>query len=104
MDKLRAEKRSFLEYQKATEALEKFTRLVKAYDWTMTVERVEKATEGLSRRRTEIEGLKEDIMRGGKECEDMEGEVKEIQKRREKVCLYCLLFGAGGAPSEVEQH
>lgn len=87
LEKLRAEKRSFLEYQKATEALEKFTRLVKAYDWTVTVDKVEKAKEGLSRRQNEIAGLKEDIMRGGKECEDMEGEVKEIQKRREKVCF-----------------
>ena len=51
----------------------------------MTVDRVEKAKEGLSRRQAEIEGLKEDISRGGKECVDMEDEVKAIQKRREKV-------------------
>lgn len=85
LEKLRAEKRSYLEYQKTSERLEKLTRLVKAYEWTLAVDKAEKARESLKRRQNEIESLRGDIERGGKECEDMEGEIKEIQKRREKV-------------------
>lgn len=85
MEKLRAEKRSYLEYQKTSERLEKLTRLVKAYEWTLAVEKAEKAGESLKRRQNEIESLRGDVARGGKECEDMEAEIKEIQKRREKV-------------------
>jgi structural maintenance of chromosome 2 len=59
--------------------------LVKAYEWTLAVDKVDKAGQSLKRKKEEIEGAKEDIARGGRECEGMENESKEIQKRREKV-------------------
>ena len=88
LEKLRAEKRSYLEYQKATSELERLTRLVKAYEWTLTVDKAEKAAESLKRKKTEIETTKEGIEQGGRDVEGMEKELKEIQKRREKVGLY----------------
>lgn len=85
LEKLRAEKRSYLEYQKATSELERLTRLVKAYEWTLAVEKTEKAADNLKRKKMEIETAKEDVARGGRECQGMEKELVEIQKRRDKV-------------------
>ena len=85
LEKLRAEKRSYLEYQKATSELERLTRLVKAYEWVVMVEKTEKAEAALKQRKADIEGVKEDITRGGRECEGMEQEVLELQKRRDQV-------------------
>ncbi|EIW72205.1 nuclear condensin complex protein [Tremella mesenterica] len=84
LEKLRAEKRSYLEYQKATSELERLTRLVKAYEWMLAVEKAEKAADGLQKKKNEIETAKEDVSRGGRECQGMEKELAEIQKRREK--------------------
>lgn len=85
LEKLRAEKRSYLEYQKATSELERLTRLVKAYEWVAAVEKAEKATETVKKKRKDIETAKGDIMRGGKECHGMEKELEEIRKKKEKV-------------------
>ncbi|WVN90046.1 uncharacterized protein L203_105281 [Cryptococcus depauperatus CBS 7841] len=84
LEKLRAEKRSYLEYQKATSELERLTRLVKAYEWTLAVTNVEKAAESLSRKQNEIERAKKDIARGNKELKGMEKELDEISAKREK--------------------
>ena len=85
LEKLRAEKRSYLEYQKATSELERLTRLVKAYEWTLVVDKAEKAGVTLKHKKKEMEEAKEDVVRGGRECEGMEKELGEIQKRRDKV-------------------
>jgi structural maintenance of chromosome 2 len=61
------------------------TRLVKAYEWTLSVEKTEKAKENLAKAQRQVEECKEEITRGGKECEGMESEMKEIHRRREKV-------------------
>lgn len=84
LEKLRAEKRSYLEYQKATSELERLTRLVKAYEWVAAVEKAEKATETVKKKRKDIETAKGDIMRGGKECHGMEKELEDIRKKKEK--------------------
>ncbi|ODO05464.1 hypothetical protein I350_04514 [Cryptococcus amylolentus CBS 6273] len=84
LEKLRAEKRSYLEYQKATSELERLTRLVKAYEWVLAVEKAEKAADGLKRKKKDIENAKEDVTRGGRECQGMEKELAEIHKKREK--------------------
>jgi structural maintenance of chromosome 2 len=61
------------------------TRLVKAYEWTLAVEKVEKAGVTLKQKKKEIETAKEDVVRGGRECGGMEKELAEIHKKREKV-------------------
>jgi structural maintenance of chromosome 2 len=85
LEKLRAEKRSYLEYQKTSSELERLTRLVKAYEWTLAVEKTEKAKQNLAKAQRKLEECKEEIERGGKECAGMESEMKEIEKRRERV-------------------
>ncbi|WWC72293.1 uncharacterized protein I206_106255 [Kwoniella pini CBS 10737] len=84
LEKLRAEKRSYLEYQKATSELERLTRLVKAYEWTLSVEKAQKAAENLKSKKRDIQGAKEDVERGGRACEGMEKDLDEIRKKREK--------------------
>ncbi|WWD19905.1 hypothetical protein CI109_104374 [Kwoniella shandongensis] len=84
LEKLRAEKRSYLEYQKATSELERLTRLVKAYEWTLAVEKADKAAESLKKKKRDIDVAKEDVARGGRECQGMEKELAEIHKKREK--------------------
>lgn len=85
LEKLRAEKRSYLEYQKATSELERLTRLVKAYEWTLAVDKAEKLAFNLKENKRAMEGAKEDVTRGGREVQGMEKEIAEIQRKREKV-------------------
>ncbi|OCF77510.1 nuclear condensin complex protein [Kwoniella mangroviensis CBS 8886] len=84
LEKLRAEKRSYLEYQKTTSELERLTRLVKAYEWTITVEKAQKAAENLKSKHNDITAAKEDVERGGRECQGMQEELEEIRRKREK--------------------
>lgn len=87
LEKLRGEKRSYLEYQKATSELERLTRLVKAYEWVLAVDKVKKAEENLQAKKADIERAREDVERGGREVTGMEKELEEIHRRREKVCV-----------------
>ncbi|WWC91996.1 uncharacterized protein L201_006950 [Kwoniella dendrophila CBS 6074] len=84
LEKLRAEKRSYLEYQKTTSELERLTRLVKAYEWTISVEKAQKAAENLKSKKKDIESAKQDVERGGRECQGMEKELEDIRRKREK--------------------
>ncbi|BEJ15314.1 hypothetical protein CspHIS471_0410810 [Cutaneotrichosporon sp. HIS471] len=84
LEKLRAEKRSYLEYQKATSELERLTRLVKAYEWRLVVDKLEKSGASLEQKHNDISAAKDDIMRGGEECKVMEKELQEIEASRAK--------------------
>lgn len=85
LEKLRAEKRSYLEYQKATSELERLTRLVKAYEWKLVVDKLDKAAGNINQKKKDIEVAKEDIERGGRECKGMESELADIEARRTTV-------------------
>jgi structural maintenance of chromosome 2 len=83
LDKLREEKRSFLEYQRATTELERLTRLAKAFDWQQLRERnaekaraVEDLTAQIATRKTEEEALTHQIA-------EIEKEIAEIEKKRD---------------------
>lgn len=85
LDKLREEKRDFLEFQKKSSELEKLSKVVIVWDYNHLNARkvkadkdVEHAADGL---KAEAEGRKR--MEG--EAETMEKEVKAIEKRRDKV-------------------
>ncbi len=85
LDKLRDEKRDFLEFQKKSSELERVSKIVVAYDHThlkrrerKAADEVDAAAEGL---KAEAEGRKR--MEG--EVQTMEHEVKAIEKRRDKV-------------------
>lgn len=93
LDKLRDEKRDFLEFQKKSSELEKLSKVVIAWDYNHLNSRkgkaekdVEQAAEGL---RAEAEGRKR--MEG--EAETMEKEVHAIEKRRDKVSSILARLG-----------
>lgn len=85
LDRLREEKRTFLEFQKTSSELERLTKLVIAWDWLQDHARVEQAREkiqeGEARRKEAVAGKAR--MEG--EIKKMEQEVKEVEKARDKV-------------------
>lgn len=85
LEKLRAEKRSYLEYQKATSELERLTRLVKAYEWTLAVDKAAKAATLLKQKEDAIQESKDDVTRGGQAVQGMEKEITDLHRKREKV-------------------
>ncbi|KAJ9117568.1 hypothetical protein QFC22_004418 [Naganishia vaughanmartiniae] len=84
LEKLREEKRSYLAYQKMTSELERLTRLVKAYEWTLAVKKAETAATELKARQNTVETCRADIERCKKELQRMEKDVADIQKKRDK--------------------
>ncbi|GAA5902189.1 hypothetical protein JCM5296_006624 [Sporobolomyces johnsonii] len=84
LDRLREEKRVFLEFQKTSSELERLTKLVIAYEWLVDHARVEKAkeavTEGEARRKEAVAARSR--MEG--EIAKMEKEVKRIEKQRDE--------------------
>jgi hypothetical protein len=55
--------------------LERLTRLVKAYEWRLIVDKLEKSGASLEQKHKDLEAAKEDIERGGEECKGMEKEL-----------------------------
>lgn len=54
---------------------------------------MKKAEESLTGKKRDLEGQKEEVERGGRELDGMEGEVGEIRARREKVSLTSWSLG-----------
>ncbi|GAA5966873.1 hypothetical protein JCM8115_006184, partial [Rhodotorula mucilaginosa] len=84
LDRLREEKRVFLEFQKTSSELERLGKLVIAWDWLQDHKRVEKAKAAIR----EGEGRKKEA---GEAKKRMEGEIKkmeqsmtEIEKQRDR--------------------
>lgn len=87
LEKLRQEKREYLAYQKATSELERLTRLIKAYEWTLAMKKAETAKQDLEMRKDAVEGGKKDAERCKTEQGKMEMAMKDIQKKRDKVIV-----------------
>lgn len=87
LEKLREEKRAYLAYQKTTSELERLTRLVKAYEWTLSVEKAKKAGAEVKRKRELGEERRSDLKRFKGEVDGMEADAAEIGRRKEKVSL-----------------
>lgn len=68
-----------------TSELERLTRLVKAYEWTLAVKKAETAATELKARQKAVETCRADIERCKKELQRMEKDVADIQKKRDKV-------------------
>ncbi|GAA5831466.1 hypothetical protein JCM11251_004033 [Rhodosporidiobolus azoricus] len=84
LDRLREEKRTFLEFQKTSSELERLTKLVIAWDWLQDHKRVEQAREAIE----QGEGRRKEAKKGKERMEGeikrMETEVKEVEKARDK--------------------
>lgn len=78
LNKLRAEKRSFLEWQKACSEFEKSDRVLKAWEWSESNERA-------SRKEQEIEEKHAEATRVTRDKEKREKELKAAETQREQV-------------------
>jgi len=83
LDKLRAEKRSFLSYQKACSELERLGRLLRAWDWKEANERVKRKDVDLEKKTKEVQKVQGDKEARLKEAEAAERDKKEAEKRRD---------------------
>jgi hypothetical protein len=82
-----------LAYQKTISELERLTRLVKAYEWTLAVEKAKKTADDVKERHAMEEERKRELGKFGTELKGMGADIKEIQKKRDMVRLrlYALM-------------
>ncbi|KAK4705538.1 structural maintenance of chromosome 2, partial [Phenoliferia sp. Uapishka_3] len=84
LDKLREEKRAFLDFQKKTSELERLTKLVVAFDWVRLQDRKVKGAEEMVKSEEARKSAEEGRKRMDVEITRMEKEVDEIKARRDK--------------------
>ena len=84
LEKLRTEKRAWLEFQQVQSELERATRLVVAYDYTRLNDKVSRAATDLEQKKADVDKLESDQTRLKQEIANIEQDIKEINGRREK--------------------
>jgi structural maintenance of chromosome 2 len=83
LDHLRAEKRSFLQWQKACTELERIGRVLRAWEWTEARERVARKQTEIEKKEKETSKTKKDRERCVREGEAAEKDVQEVVAKRE---------------------
>jgi structural maintenance of chromosome 2 len=83
LEKLRLEKRSFLEYRKSVSELEKIARVLRAWEWTKGKERVSGKDAEIEAKNAEIEDIRRNKKRAIKEIEAAEKDVVDVTKKRD---------------------
>ena len=84
LDKLREEKRSFVQWQKACSELERIGRVLRAWEWTDAREKVDKKRGEIDRKEKEIGKTKKDRDRFVREGDAAEKDVGEVIAKREQ--------------------
>lgn len=84
LEKLRTEKRAWLEFQQVQSELERSTKLVVAHDYTRLSEKVSRAATELQEKKSTLQHLEDSQVRSKQEIKKIEDDVKEINARREK--------------------
>lgn len=82
LEKLRNEKRRFIEYQKALKELEHIGRKIKAWEWTNCQERVAAMEEKIAAKEGEIKELERAKKNAQKEIKNSEKEMETVQAQR----------------------
>lgn len=83
LDGLRAEKRSFLQWQKSCSELERIGRLLRAWEWSEGKERIARKEADIAKKEQEAFRVKKDEERITKELEAAEIDCEEVKKKRE---------------------
>lgn len=83
LNKLREEKRSFLQYQKTCTELERIGRLLRAWEWTDAKKRVRVKETELETRKSEVKEVKESQGRISREIKAAEEDVKDVMKKKD---------------------
>lgn len=84
LDKLRTEKRAFLDFQQTQSDLERLTRLVVAYDYIKNKEKLKQSAGDLETKRRKATELEESAVRLKNEITNLEEDVKKVKGAREK--------------------
>ena len=84
LDKLREEKRSFLEYQKATTELDRLTRLAKAHEWQSLLAKFEEKSKLVDQKKRLVDERQAEEKALKRQIDSIEKELAEIEKKREK--------------------
>ncbi|KAF1913158.1 RecF/RecN/SMC [Ampelomyces quisqualis] len=84
LEKLRSEKRAFLEFQQTQSELERLTKLVVAHDYIRYKERLQQSAEDLEAKKQRATDLEEAAVRMKKEIEYLQEDIKKVKVTREK--------------------
>ncbi|KMQ46620.1 hypothetical protein HL42_2791 [Trichophyton rubrum] len=84
LEKLRGEKRAFLDFQQTQSDLERLTRLVVAHDYLKYGERLRLSAEEVDKRKQKIEDLETNATRLKGEIANLEEDVKKVKEARDK--------------------
>lgn len=84
LDKLRTEKRAFLDFQQTQSDLERLTRLVVAHDYIKNKERLKQSAADLDTKRRRATDLEESAARLKNEIANLEEDVRKVKAAREK--------------------
>ncbi|KAF8151802.1 condensin complex subunit SMC2 [Crassisporium funariophilum] len=82
LEKLRAEKRSFMQFQKSQSELERIGRTLRAYEWTERQKQLHNKQVELDETAVGIKKLESDKKKAVKDCEIAEKEVVAVTKKR----------------------
>lgn len=84
LDKLRTEKRAFLDFQQTQSDLERLTRLVVAHDYIKNKEKLTQSAADLETKRRRATDLEESAVRLKNEIANLEEDVRKVKASREK--------------------
>ena len=84
LEKLRTEKRAFLEFQTTQSDLERLTRLVVAYDYVRNKEKVKQSASDLEAKKQRTADLEDAASRMKTEIAHLEEDVKKVKAARDK--------------------
>lgn len=84
LEKLRTEKRAFLDYQQTQNDLERLTRLVVAYDYLRGQEKLKQSAADLEAKKQRHSGLEESGQRLKTEIANLEEDIQRVRAQRDK--------------------
>jgi len=84
LEKLRQEKRAFLEFQQTQSELERLTKLVIAHDYILYNKRLQQSADDLEAKKQKAKDLEESKVRMAREIEHLQEDIKQVKATREK--------------------
>ena len=84
LDRLREDKRVFLQYQKSRTELERINRVLRAWEWTESQKRVEEKKAEIAAKEKEKDGMNKANAKLAKEEAAAEKDVEAVKAQREK--------------------
>lgn len=84
LEKLRMEKRAFLDFQQTQNDLERLTRVVVAHDYVRNQEKLKQSASDLDAKRQKLNDLEESAIRLKNEIANLEEDLKRVKAQREK--------------------